>query len=148
MTPTVTPSAAAFKRYTTILGILNVLLAIAAVALLIGGVIFWGAGYAFNDSGHVQAVATAVHGMLLDALFCVAMLIWQHRVRKEVSAMLPKARVSVVSIGVAYLVVAGLELFEWWPLALIPAGLGVWFLVVFLGAEARAAFDVASDTAE
>ena len=142
MNPTTPASSAGYQRYTTFLAVLNVCLAIAAVLLFVGGIIFFCASYLFNDSGSVpQVAAPTVHALFLDSFIAAFLFVWQFRTRKHLFAMLPGARKSMVSLGVAYLVVAVINLFQLPLLAVVPAAIGIWWIVVFSSSTARAAFE-------
>jgi hypothetical protein len=142
MNPSTPENPTGFRTYTKILGILNVCLVIAAILFPIAAVVFFVASYIFNDSGSVpQMAAPAVRFLFLDALFAVILLIWQIKTRKRLFAMLPAARKSMVSLGVAYVVVAVVNLFQFYLFSLPLAAIGIWWIVVFSRSSARAAFE-------
>jgi hypothetical protein len=131
-----------FEAYTKFLTISNVCLLIAAVLMAVTAVVFFCAGYLFNDSGHVpEAVAPFVHSLLLNSLLAVMFFFWQRKVRKQLIAMLPSARKSMLSLGIAYLIVAIANLFQLYLLSLPLAALGIWWIVVSSRSSTRAAFE-------
>jgi len=143
MNSTTPESPAPFRIFTTTLGILNVCLIIAAPLMVIAAILFFVTGYVFNDSGNVpQTVAPLVHWLWLDALFAVILFIWQLRVRKHLFAMLPAARKSMLALGIAYVAIAVIQLFELPILSLPLAAIGIWWIVVFSGSSTRAIFEL------
>jgi hypothetical protein len=142
MNPTTSESPAPFRAFTTTLGVLNVCLIIAAPLMLIAAILFFVTSYVFNDSGNVpQTVAPLVHMLFFDALFAIILFIWQLRTRKHLFAMLPAARKSMLSLGIAYVAIAIIQIFEL-PILSVPlAAIGIWWIVVFTRPSTRAAFD-------
>ena len=145
MNPTTSPVFAPFRRYTTTLAILNILCLLAAVLCIIGAIVMFCTSYVFNDSGNVpQAVAPFVHFLWLDALIFVVLFVWQLRVRKHLFAMQPNARTSMIALGIAYIVIAIIHAMQFWILAILPAAIGIWWLVVFSSSSTRDAFETAA----
>jgi len=142
MNPTTSESPSIFRTYTKILAVLNVFLLITAILFPIAGVVFFVASYVFNDSGSIpQMTAPMVRFLFLDGLFAIILLVWQMKTRKHLFAMLPAARKSMVNLGVAYVVIAVINLFQFYLLSLPLAAIGVWWLVVFSRSSTRAAFE-------
>jgi len=142
MNPSASENHPNFGAYTKILAALNVCLGIAAILFPILGVVFFVTSYVFNDSGSVpQMAAPAVRFMFLDGLFAVILLVWQIRTRKHLFAMLPAARKSMVNLGVAYVVIAVINLFQFYLFSLPLAAVGIWWLIVFSRSSTRAAFE-------
>ena len=142
MNPTTSESPSIFRTYTKILAVLNVFLLIAAILFPVAGVVFFVASYVFNDSGSVpQMTAPAVRFLFLDGLFAVILLVWQFKARKHLFAMLPAARKSMVNLGVAYVVIAVINLFQFYLFSLPLAAVGIWWLIVFSRSSTRAVFE-------
>jgi hypothetical protein len=143
MTPTTSESPSSFFRiYTRTLTVLNVCLGIAAVLFPIAGVIFFVTSYVFNDSGHVtEMAAPIVRFLFLDGLFAIILLVWQIKTRKHLFAMLPAARKSMVNLGIAYVVIAVINLFQFYLFSLPLAAIGIWWIVVFSRSSTRSAFE-------
>jgi hypothetical protein len=142
MNPSQPESTAGFQAYTKFLAIYNVCLAIAAVLMAVAAVVFFCASYLFNDSGHVPEVtAPIVRFLLLDSLIAVILFIWQIKVRKALFARLPAARKSMLALGITYIVVAVINLFQLYLLSLPLAAIGIWWIVVFSRSSTRAAFE-------
>jgi drug/metabolite transporter (DMT)-like permease len=143
MNPTTSESPASFFRiYTRVLAILNVCLVITAILFPVAGAVFFVASYVFNDSGPVpQMTAPMVRFLFLDGLFAIILLVWQMKTRKHLFAMLPAARKSMVNLGVAYVVIAVINLFQFYLLSLPLAAIGIWWLVVFSRSSTRTAFE-------
>jgi len=142
MNPTTPEYPAAFAAYTRFLAIYNVCLIIAAVLMAAAAVIFFCASYLFNDSGHVpETVAPLVRVLFLDSAIAVILFIWQIRARKALLAMLPSARKSMLALGIAYVVVAIINLFQLYLLSMPLAAMGIWWIIVFSRSSTRAAFE-------
>jgi hypothetical protein len=110
--------------------------------MLIAAILFFVTSYVFNDSGHVpETVAPLVRILLLDTLFAVILFIWQLRVRKHLFAMQSSARTSMLALGVAYVVIAAIQLFQVWIFALPFAAIGIWWIAVFSRSSTRALFE-------
>jgi len=142
MNPTFSEGPSIFRTYTKILAVLNVFLLIAAILFPIAGVIFFVASYIFNDSGSVpQMSAPVVRFLFLDGLFALILLIWQFKTRKHLFAMLPSARKSLMNLGIAYVVIAIINLFQFYLFSLPLAAIGIWWIIVFSRSSTRAAFE-------
>jgi hypothetical protein len=143
MNPSTSEGPAPFRIFTTTLGILNVCLIVAAPLMIIAAILFFVTSYVFNDSGNVpQAVAPLVRGLLLDALFAIILFVWQFRTRKHLIAMLASARKSMLALGIAYIVIAIIQLFTL-PLLGVPfAAIGIWWVIVFSSSSTRALFEL------
>jgi hypothetical protein len=146
-----------FKTYTTVLAVLNVLLVIAALGLMGLSVVIFFASIVFNDSGNVpQASAPTVHALFVSGLVALILVVWQFRARRHLLAMLPGARSSMLSLGVAYLVLAVIWIWRVGMISLplgaivgVPlAAIGLWWVVVFAGARAKAEFAGEAGAAE
>jgi hypothetical protein len=134
--------ASFFRIYTRTLTVLNICLGIAAVVFPVGGVVFFVTSYVFNDSGHVpEMAAPIVRFLFLDAIFAIILLIWQIKARKGLVAMLPAARKSMLALGIAYVVIAVINLFQFYLFSLPLAAIGIWWLVYFSRGSTRAAFE-------
>jgi len=142
MTPTPSESPAVFGTYTRTLTALNICLGIAAVLFPIAGVVFFVVGSVFNDSGHVpEMTAPIVRFLFLDGLFAIILLVWQIKTRKHLLAMLPAARKSMMNLGIAYVVIAIVNLFQFYLFSLPLAAIGIWWLIAFSRSSMRAAFE-------
>jgi len=142
MNPSQPESPTGFVTYTRFLGIYNVCLLIAAVLMAVAAVVFFCASYLFNDSGHVpETVAPLVRFLFLDSVIAVIFFIWQIKARKALFAMLPAARKSMLALGITYVVVAVINLFQLYLLSLPLAAIGIWWIVVFSRSSTRAAFE-------
>jgi hypothetical protein len=142
MNPTTSESPAVFGTYTRTLAALNVCLLIAAVLFPIAGVLLDVIASVFNDSGHVpEATAPIIRFLFLDGLFALILFIWQMKTRKHLFAVLPAARKSMVGLGVAYVVIAIINLFQFYLFSLPLAAIGIWWIVVFSRSSTRATFE-------
>jgi hypothetical protein len=143
MNPTISESPSGFFRiYTRTLTVLNICLGIAAVLMAVAAVVFFCASYLFNDSGHVpEATAPIVRFLLIDSLIAIILLIWQIKARKALFAMLPASRKSMLALGVAYVVIAVINLFQFYLFSLPLAAIGIWWLIYFSRSSTRAAFE-------
>jgi hypothetical protein len=143
MNPTAPATTHPFRTYTTTLAVLNVCLILGAVLLVVAAIVFSLGSYVFNDSGSVpQSVAPMVHLFFLDAFLAIVLCVWQFITRKHLLAMLPKARISMLALGITYVVIAAINLFQLFPiLSLPPAAIGIWWIVVFSRSSTRAAFE-------
>jgi len=138
-----------FRIYIRTLSVLNVCLAIAAVLFPVAGVVFFVTSYVFNDSGSVpQTVAPLVRFLFLDTFFAIILLFWQIKIRKHLFTMLPAARKSMVNLGVAYVVVALVNLFQFYLVSFPLAAIGIWWIVVFTRNSTKAAFENSLAAAE
>jgi len=143
MNSTAPEGTAGFVRiYTRTLAVLNVCLVIVAVLFPIAGAVFFVTSYVFNDSGHVPEVAAPIVRFLFyDAIFAIILLFWQIRTRKLLSDAQPRALKFMLRLGAAYVVIAVINLFQFYLFSLPLAGIGIWWLIVFTRSSTREVFE-------